>query len=83
MPPPAAPETPPVIEVQPQISPMPESVTPAPAVGPEPAPTIQVTIGRVEVRATPAPATSRKPATEPAVMSLEEYLRQRSAGGER
>jgi hypothetical protein len=43
-------------------------------------PTIQVTIGRVEVRATPsAPvATARKP-TAP-VMSLDEYLRSRTGG---
>jgi hypothetical protein len=74
-----------VVEVQPQISPLPEHVTPAPSAMPEsaPAPTIQVTIGRVEVRATPATVSPRKPVAGPAVMSLEEYLRQRSAGGER
>ena len=47
-----------------------------------PAPTIQVTIGRIEVRATPAakaPARER-PAAQPA-LSLEEYLRQRYKGG--
>ncbi|OKH52970.1 hypothetical protein NIES2101_12860 [Calothrix sp. HK-06] len=45
----------------------------------EAAPTIQVTIGRIEVRAT-TPATvspSTKPKEKPAVMSLEEYLSQR------
>jgi hypothetical protein len=43
-------------------------------------PTIQVTIGRIEVRATP-PAQPPKQRSEPPVMSLDEYLRQRS--GER
>ncbi len=45
---------------------------------PQPSPTIQVTIGRIEVRATPPPATSlakSRPASP--AMSLEEYLRQR------
>ena len=45
---------------------------------PQPSPTIQVTIGRIEVRATPPPATSvakSRPASS--AMSLEEYLRQR------
>ena len=44
----------------------------------QPSPTIQVTIGRIEVRATPPPATSlakSRPASP--AMSLEEYLRQR------
>lgn len=49
------------------------------------APTIQVTIGRIEVRATPAP-TSSAPSVEsrprsPAVMSLDDYLQQRAKGG--
>lgn len=51
---------------------------------PEPAapqPVINVTIGRIEVRATPAPkAPAReRQAARPAV-DLEEYLRQRSKG---
>jgi len=45
----------------------------------EAAPTIQVTIGRIEVRATPTPTQSPAERTAPAVMSLEEYLRQRNA----
>lgn len=48
----------------------------------ETAPTIQVTIGRIEVRAT-TPTTvspSTKPKEKPAVMSLEEYLNQRGGG---
>lgn len=45
-------------------------------------PVIQVTIGRVEVRAasSPAPAASKERPT-PAVMSLDEYLRRRSQRG--
>ena len=48
----------------------------------ETTPTINVTIGRIEVRAT-TPATASKPVKpkqKPAVMSLEEYLRQRGGG---
>lgn len=48
----------------------------------EPAPTIQVTIGRIEVRATPPP-TSRPQTSRsaPSVMSLDDYLNQRAKGG--
>lgn len=42
--------------------------------------TVQVTIGRVEVRAAPPAAAPRRRAPSPPVMSLEEYLRRR--GGE-
>lgn len=65
------------------------SLRPAPSVArpaavsmqPTPPPTIQVTIGRVEIRATqqaspPRPARSATPR-----LSLEEYLRSRSGGG--
>ena len=48
-----------------------------------PAPTIQVTIGRIEVRATPpaaAPARAARPATPK--LSLEDYLRSRSGGAQ-
>jgi len=48
----------------------------------QPAPTIQVTIGRIEVRATPlssSSATARQIPT-PAVKSLDDYLRQREEG---
>jgi len=48
---------------------------------PPPAPTIQVTIGRIEVRATPpaaAPARAARSATPR--LSLEDYLRSRSGG---
>ena len=45
----------------------------------ETTPTINVTIGRIEVRATTTATASKpaKPKQKPAVMSLEEYLRQR------
>lgn len=47
-------------------------------------PTIQVTIGRIEVRATPSPAPSVKPPSgQNKVMSLDDYLRRRSDGGSR
>jgi hypothetical protein len=48
-------------------------------------PTIQVTIGRIEVRATPPPASSRPSQHQPAgpsVMSLDDYLDQRAKGGQ-
>ena len=48
---------------------------------PAPQPTIEVTIGRIEVRATqPATAPSRAAAPSP-VMSLDDYLRARVRGG--
>jgi len=43
-------------------------------------PTIQVTIGRVEVRATTAPVQNRPRPKAPASMSLDEYLRGRDGG---
>ena len=48
----------------------------------QPPPTIQVTIGRVEVRATPPPSPSAtaRPTSAPAVKSLDDYLRQREEG---
>lgn len=47
------------------------------------APTIQVTIGRIEVQATPepAPAPARRPQAPP--LTLAEYLRRRGEGGDR
>lgn len=44
------------------------------------APTIQVTIGRVEIRATVASTPTRKTPTQSPVMSLDEYLKQRNGG---
>jgi len=50
---------------------------------PQMEPTINVTIGRVEVRATlPAP-TPRKQASAPQLMGLDEYLRKRARGDDR
>jgi len=43
---------------------------------PQPSPTIQVTIGRIEVRATPPASPPKRKRTAPVVMSLDEYLRQ-------
>jgi hypothetical protein len=43
-------------------------------------PTIEVTIGRIEVRAAPPAATARKPAISTPRLTLDEYLRQRQAG---
>jgi hypothetical protein len=46
-----------------------------------PAPTIRVTIGRVEVRAVQSPAPTPKPAkARPPKLSLEDYLRKRERG---
>ena len=64
----------PTIRSLPPIAPLPPASATAP-------PTINVTIGRVEIRAVPPPAQQQakpKPAT---VMSLEDYLRQRAKGG--
>jgi len=71
---------PPTQELHPVTPPLPDlSPRRAPA---EPIPTINVSIGRIEVRATPSPAAPpRKPAPAPRVMSLDEYLQSRSNGG--
>jgi len=54
---------------------------PGPQASAEPAPTIQVTIGRIEVRATsPAAPPQKQKAASPA-MSLEEYLGRRARRG--
>jgi hypothetical protein len=63
----------PAIRSLPPIAPLPPAAATAP-------PTINVTIGRVEIRAVSPPAQQRakpKPAT---VLSLEDYLRQRAKG---
>jgi hypothetical protein len=44
-------------------------------------PNIQVTIGRIEVRATPAPLQNRPRPKASVSMSLDEYLRGRDGGG--
>lgn len=45
------------------------------------APTVNVTIGRIEVRAVPPEARPTSPRTTPAVMTLEEYMQRRASGG--
>jgi hypothetical protein len=80
------PAAPTAIIVQ-HVTPHMKSAAPAPigpTAPPEPAPTIQVTIGRIEVRATPPPATPppRQRAAAP-VMSLDAYLNRRGRGGDR
>lgn len=45
-----------------------------------PEPTIQVTIGRIEVRATPPPAAPVRKQSTPAVMNLNDYLQARNGG---
>jgi hypothetical protein len=59
-----------------ELRPGPES---APAAA---APTIEVTIGRIEVRAAPTPPRTTAGPTVP-VMSLDQYLRSRSGGDRR
>ena len=50
----------------------------------QPEPVINVTIGRIEVRATVSPQKQTpKPENRPPVMGLEEYLRRRSGGHDR
>ena len=48
---------------------------------PEAPPAINVTIGRIEVRATTSTTPISKPKSTPKTMSLDDYLRQRSGGG--
>jgi hypothetical protein len=57
-----------------------DAPSPSSLTDPQPAPTINVTIGRVEVRAM-LPATSpRKQSPTPPLMGLDEYLRKRTKG---
>jgi hypothetical protein len=70
---------------QPHVAPYIEPAAPAPAkpgAMPEPPPTIQVRIGRVEVRAimSPAPPPRPKPPRRGPTLSLDEYLKQRNGG---
>jgi hypothetical protein len=72
---------PPVV-ARPEVRSAPRREQPALSNLPAPAPTIQVTIGRIEVRATPPAAPSAKARkSQPAPLSLAEYLRQRTNGG--
>jgi len=78
-------ETPDRVVAQPHVNRYVEPASPAgfkSKASPEPPPTIQVTIGRVEVRATPPPEPqSKKERPKPAVMSRDEYLSMRAKGG--
>ena len=56
------------------VPPVSVSTTPAPA------PSIQVTIGRIEVRATPAAQSTRPATPKGSSISLEEYLKRRAQG---
>lgn len=76
--------------VEPRLSPMPKVFEPqSPHVNPaddvgrqDAAPTIRVTIGRVDVRAVAAPAREARRAPEPPRpgLTLEDYLRRRGGG---
>ncbi len=79
---PAQPVTPPVLLPLPRsLLPVVRSQSVIVREAPPPAPTIQVTIGRIEVRATHSSSvTPNKAASKPAAMSLEDYLRSRSGG---
>jgi hypothetical protein len=56
---------------------MPE-ISRRPRIAPAAETTVQVSIGRIEVRAVAAPAPRSRPAKKPAVMALDEYLRSRA-----
>ena len=74
------------IIAQPRVTPYAKPAAPAltePQAMPQPVPTIQVTIGRIEVRATPPPAPPQNRRPAPAVMSLDEYLNGQARGGDR
>ena len=58
-------------------------IAPASRASDAPGSTIQVTIGRIEVRAAPPARAPQSARSAPAVMSLDEYLRQRGQGGNR
>jgi len=85
-----APPGPPVRERRPAIQPIAPSITPAQPAGARPAratpaserpPSIQVTIGRVEIRATvPAPGAAPAPAAARPRVSLDDYLKRTPAG---
>jgi len=88
LPQPAAPLGPPRLELRPVLAPPADRPGPAPnkpAPPPaQPAPVVNISIGRIEVRASQAskPATAaRKSRAAPLVMNLEEYLKKRNGGG--
>jgi len=71
-------------QVQPVPKIVPENLSSVPQRSAASQPTINVTIGRVEVKATREAAPAARPARAPAnpsVMSLQDYLQRRAAGG--
>ena len=69
--------------VEPRVTPRTESPRPAPPPSParSPEPVIQVTIGRIDVRATPETSPARKAHAAAPVTGLDEYLRSRAKRG--
>jgi hypothetical protein len=67
-------------ELRPLVPPLPDLTVHQAA---PPAPTINVTISRVEVRAAPPSAAPRRSSPQPKLMSLDEYLQSRSSGERR
>lgn len=68
------------IVVEPATAPHRPAGAPLP-VAADPAPVINITIGRVEVRAVSTPPAPRRPeARGPRPMTLDEYLKQRGGG---
>jgi hypothetical protein len=51
--------------------------------GPQPQPTVRVTIGRIEVRAVASSQSPAKPRATQPVMNLDDYLRRRNQGSTR
>lgn len=86
---PAPQVSPRIVNVQPQIIRHIEPGATTPAQGQatfETEPTINITIGRIEVRATPsgeAPSRNQPAAPAPKLMSLQDYLRRRAKGNNR
>jgi hypothetical protein len=65
------------LTMKPHSEPAPFSIAPSMT---SPEPTVQVTIGRIEVRTYPAQASPKKQVARAQVESLDDYLRQRSGG---
>jgi hypothetical protein len=69
--------------LQPRITVMERAPLPVRAEAPAAEPVIQISIGRIEVRATPPPAQPARPRpAAPSAPSLEEYLRRRTRRGD-
>lgn len=81
LPPSASTPSPSIVMVQPVVrsAPPPAAVAEA-AEAPAPAPVIEVSIGRIEVRATQAPASAAPVRHASSALSLDDYLRRRGGG---